>query len=100
MAHGKKHDYNKVLRPAFQRVDNFKVLPKPERWRCTIDLADRLPKCEIKLLDEVLEHCGFERREEDALHDALDDAQLAAKVYMYLIKQPEPYKSHLGFCKE
>ena len=45
VAHGIKHDYYKVLRPAFQRVDNLMDLPKAGRWRCTIDLADRLPKC-------------------------------------------------------
>ena len=63
-------------------------------------LADRMPKCENKSLDDVLEHCGFERREEDEPHDAIEDAKLAAKLYMFLIRQPEPYKSHLDFCPE
>jgi DNA polymerase III epsilon subunit-like protein len=53
-----------------------------------MDLADRVPECEIKTLDEVLEHCGFARREEDVPHDAIEDAQLVAKIYMVLIKKP------------
>ena len=97
VAHNVNYDLGKVLLPAFRNVGNMKGLPKKERWRCTKELADRKTKCVIKTLDEVLEHCGFSRREEDAAHDAVEDALNAARIYMHLIKQPDPYKSHLGF---
>lgn len=65
-----------------------------------MDLSERLPVSYIKNLDGVLQDCGFEPRDEDALHDAVTDAHCCAKVYMHLIKLPETKKSSLGFVNE
>lgn len=56
-------------------MDNF---PEESRWRCTLDLAERLPRLQTHFLDDVLSECGIGRREEDALHDAYNDAKLTA----------------------
>ena len=77
VVYGKKHDYWKVLRPAFERVDNIKMVPKPERVICALDMASRLPNLDTYFLDDVLEKCGLDRRLDDAFHDAKDDAVLA-----------------------
>ena len=71
VVYGKNHDYKKVLVPAFERVDNLKKLPKTERWRCALDLASRLPQLYTFSLDNVLEHCGFESRDEEEPHNAI-----------------------------
>lgn len=89
VAHNVEFDRDKVLRPAFERVGHPDLIAKDGRWRCTCKLAERLPNLESRKLDDVLEECGFERRKKDAIHDAVIDAELAAKVYMYLIKLPE-----------
>ena len=88
------------MRRAFERVGCLDKFPMEDRWRCTLELSDRLPGLHTHFLDDVLEECGFDRRDEDADHDAYNDAKLAAKCYMHMVKLPEPYKSKLGFCKE
>ena len=59
-------------------------MPKDDRWLCTLDMSDRLLNLESKGLDDLLEHFGFERREDAGYHDAVQDCQLTAKVYMAL----------------
>ena len=76
VVYGKKHDYWKVLRPAFERVDNIEKLPKSERVRGALNMASRLPNLDTYFLDDVLEKCGLDRRIEDAYHDAKEDALL------------------------
>ena len=100
VVYGKKHDYGKVMKPAFERVGNLAKLPPEERWRDALDMAQRIPDLISYSLDEVLEQCGYERRDEDLNHDAVHDAWLCAQVYMKLIKMPDPKNPELGFCKK
>ena len=86
MAHNESYDHWKVLKPAFDRVDNVKNLPKKERWRCTMKLAQQKFIRDDYFLDAVLLSCGLEPREDDEPHDAMNDAQLTAGAYMYLVK--------------
>ena len=92
VVYGKKHDYWNVLRPAFESMDNIEKLPKSERVRDALDMASRLPNLYTYFLDDVLEKCGFDRRIEDAYHDAREDAEHCGKVYMHLIKLEDPKK--------
>ena len=92
--------YNYVLKPAYERVGNLAGIPRSERWRCTMKLAPRLPRLKTFVLDDVLEECDFERRDEDAHQDAMTDAECAAKVYMHMIKLPEATTMQLGFWTE
>ena len=98
VAHGVKHDRDKVLTQAFKKVDNLDALPPKERWRCSLDLADekKIPT-KYKSLDDLLVHFNLAKRDEDVKHDALKDARLAAQVYMCLMKAPKPKKTTLGF---
>ena len=50
-------------------------------------------------LDDALEYFGYDRRKEDEFHDALDDARLAAKVYMKAIRLTPLKDSGLGFIQ-
>ena len=59
-----------------------------------------MPDVKIKSLDNLLEHFGFEPRDEDVLHNAILDCQLTAKVYMELMKLPPPKVMELGFEKK
>ena len=52
------------------------------RWRCAQEICKRTGNWRLWNLDEALEHFGFQRRPDDAFHDALQDARMAAKVYM------------------
>ena len=64
-------------------------------------MAAHVPFLEARGLDDVLEHYGFERRDVDEKHDALDDCRLTAKIYKELVKVPEPkVVTDLGWCKE
>ena len=53
-----------------------------------------------RTLDGCLEHFEYEPRDTDAVHDAMNDCILTAKVYMELAKIPEKKKWTLGFTKE
>ena len=77
-----------MLRPAFENVEALDKFPKDDRWRDTCDICNRLLSLKSKQLDDVLSECGLERRDEDAIHDALIDAECAAKVYMHCSKLP------------
>lgn len=85
VAHNVAYDRDKVLKSAFARVENLDGLPKAGRWRCTMELSERLPNSYIKNLDAVLQDCGFDSRDWDSIHDAVIDAQCCAKIYMHLI---------------
>ena len=99
VCHGVKYDRDKVLLPAFKRVDNVARFPPWYRWRCTLDYAERLPSLDSHHLDYVLERCGFKARREGSKHDARFDAKLVANCYMHLVKLPIPRPPELGFCK-
>ena len=60
-------------------------------------MCERVPETKTFILDDVLEHFGFERREEGARHDAREDCTLSAKVYMELMKHPPLKVAELGF---
>ena len=97
VAHNVEHDRDKVLMPAFKKVGNLDALPPDSRWRCTQEMANRIPFLNMVTLDDALEHFGHERRDVDKHHDALEDARLAAKVYMSIMAMPEMKKGKLGF---
>ena len=97
VAHFAKYDRDQVLVPTFQRLGIEKMMSPLERWRCTFELAERVPEVKIRDLDTLLEHFGFEARDEDVLHSAVRDCQLTAKVYMKLMKQPPLKVTELGF---
>ena len=97
VAHFAKYDRDQVLLPTFKRLGMEKMMPPVERWRCTFEEAERVPDVKIRDLDTLLEHFGFEARDEDVLHNAVLDCQLTAKVYMELMKLPPRKVSELGF---
>ena len=97
VCHSAKYDKDKVLKPAFKKVDNMDCFPPDERWRCTLVMANQVPNLMWVTLDDLLGHFGFDRGEEGEPHEALEDAQCAAKVYLKLLEMPEMKKSGLGF---
>ena len=54
----------------------------------------------MRTLDSVLEHFGFEPRDEEEKHSAIEDCELTAKIYMELMQLPELKKATLGWTKE
>ena len=95
-----KYDKDKVLKPAFKKLDLDNLEATEARWRCAQELCKRTENWKIWSLDDALEHFGFDRREPDMFHDALDDARLAAKVYMEAIQLPPLKEAKLGFAHE
>jgi DNA polymerase III epsilon subunit-like protein len=64
-------------------------------------MSFKVPCLPHRTLDDVLEYFGFERRDPEELHSALNDCRQAAKVYMKLVEVPDPKKNPtLGFCRE
>ena len=100
VAHNVEYDRDKVLKKAFSKVNSPSILPPDDRWLCTFEMADVMLDLDSKTLDDLLEHFGFERREEDAHHEAIQDCELTAKKYMELMKTKKPKVSSLGFCKQ
>ena len=100
VTHNVKYDRDKVLRPAFEKLEAVHLLPPEKRWRCTYELSERCQGLLVRTLDSVLEHFGFEPRDEEEKHDAIRDCELTAKIYMELMKLPEPKRAELGFTKE
>ena len=92
-------DRDKVLKPAFKELGLVEMDDTEYRWRCAQDLCKRTGNWKLWSLDDALEHFGFERRKEDARHDALNDARLAALVYMKAIKLPALKEAGLGFTQ-
>ena len=50
-------------------------------------------------LDDILAYFGYARRGEYEKHEAVNDCQLAAKVYMKMMQMPPLKKATLGFIK-
>ena len=104
MAHNAKYDRDDVLKEAFLQVGVTMI--GDERWKCTMEMAGdhpRVPSYMSRGLDELLEHFGHKRREEDAKHDALNDCRLAAKIYMELCKKTKATRGSVaidGFVEE
>ena len=73
---------DQVLIPAFKRIKCGLMKKSLHRWRCAQEICKRTGNWRLWNLDEALEHFGFHRRPDDAFHDAVQDARLAAKVYM------------------
>ena len=65
VAHNVEYDRDKVLKPAFKKVGNLDAMPPDSRWRCTLELANKIPGLNMVTLDDALEHFGFERRDVD-----------------------------------
>ena len=97
VAHHVKYDRDDVLKPAFDRLGIKNKLPKDDRWRCTFLMSERDPKIKQRSLDAILKHYRFKPRANKDHHDAVEDCQLTAKVYMKLVKLPELKVSKLGF---
>ena len=97
VAHHVKYDRDDVLKPAFDRLGIKSRMPKDDRWRCTFMMTAREPKIKKRSLDAILEHYRFKSRANTDAHDAVEDCQLTAKVYMKLVQLPPPKTSQLGF---
>ena len=93
------YDLDKVLKPAFKGLGYISMETSSVRWRCAQELCKRTKNWKMWNLDDALEYFGYARREEDADHDALEDARLAAKVYMEAIKLTPLKDSMMGFIK-
>ena len=93
------YDLVKVLKPAFKGLGFNSMETASVRWRCAQDICKRTENWKLWSLDDALEHFGYARRQEDANHDALHDARLAAKVYMEAIKLPPLKTIDMGFIK-
>ena len=99
VAHNADYDFGDVLSKAFKNVGTFDKIPKATRWRCTLNLARNKLKLSSYGLDEVLKGCGIKAREANKPHEAEEDAECAAKVYMHMKALPDLKKTELGFCK-
>ena len=75
-------------------------MPPMDRWRCTWKLSEGLPGIECRLLDDLLEYFGIERRAVYKPHDAIDDRKYAAAVYMEIMKMPKATAKDFGFVNE
>ena len=95
-----KYDRDKVLRPAYEKLGAAHLLPPEKRWRCALELSERCQGLLVRTLDSVLEHFGFEPRDEEEKHSAIEDCELTAKIYMELMELPELKKATLGWTKE
>ena len=91
------YDRNKVLKPAYWRLSNNEMDALDDRWICAQERCKRTGNWKLWNLDEALEHFGFKRRPDDAYHDAIQDARLAAKVYMMAIKLTPLKEEKHGF---
>ena len=94
------YDRDKVLEPAFKRLDLDEMLAAQGRWRCSQELCKRTENWRLWSLDDALEHFGYRRRKEDAYHDALDDARLTAKVYMQAVQLAPLKEPDYGFVSQ
>ena len=72
-------------------------MPRKDRWRCTLAMCERDPNIFTKSLDECLSHFGLKGRNEKLLHDAREDCELTAQVYMKLMQLPPMKIAKLGF---
>ena len=95
-----KYDRDKVLIPAFKRIKSGLMKKSVHRWRCAQEICKRTGNWRLWNLDEALEHFGFKRRPDDAFHDAIQDARLAAKVYMMAVKLTPLKEEKHGFIEE
>ena len=100
VAHPVDYDRDEVLKEAFEKVGNLERLPGKERWRCTWEMADRVPFLVHGGLDDLLEHFGHPRSDLEAYYDAMEDCILTAKVYMDIVKIPEKKERTHGFAHE
>ena len=100
VAHNMTYDRDDVLRPVFKKLDIEKLMPKEQRWKCTVEMSKQWPKFIINSLDALLSYLGCEEREEDEKHDAVKDCQYAAQIYMKMAVMPPPKKAKLGWVKE
>ena len=75
-------------------------MPPNDRWRCTFELSKNLPGLKCRLLYDLLEYFGKERRDPDEPHDAIKDCELAVIVYMEIMKMPKANAKDFGFVNE
>lgn len=94
------YDRDKVLSPAFRRLGLEEMDAQASRWRCAQALCKRTRNWKVLSLDDALSHFGYDRRDEDDPHDALEDARLAAQVYMAAMKLTPLKDGILGFVNE
>ena len=99
VCHPVDFDRDKVLRDAFSSARSFSKLPDRSRFRCTFNMSRGLPGLKSRSLDDLLEYFGYKPREEDAKHNAVEDCELTAKVYMAILDKQEETKPSLGFSE-
>ena len=89
-----------MLRPTFKKLGVAHLAPPNKRWRCTYELSERCHGLHARTLDEVLEFFGYEPRDNEEKHDAIQDCELTAKIYMKLFELPPLKEATLGFAKQ
>ena len=73
VAHKVKFDRDQVLRKAFMKLGIENMMPKKERWRCTLDMCDRVPDIFTRSLDECCKYFGLKGRDIEKTHNAVED---------------------------
>ena len=96
VAHVARFDRDDVLAKAFEDLKMYDKMPKKERWRCTFEYSDRVPEVETRSLDELCKHFGIKGRADEDTHDAVEDCELTAQVYMKLMLIPPLKMATLG----
>ena len=97
VAHKVKYDRDKVLFKAFKKLGIENMMPKKERWRCTLVMCEREQEIISKSLEECVNHFNIKGRKDERLHDSMEDCLLTAQVYMELMKIAPPKIGELGF---
>lgn len=91
------YERDKVLTPAFQRLGLDDMAALTARWRCAQQMSMRTRNWKVWTLDDALSYFGLDRRDEEEQHDALQDARLAAQVYMKAMILTPLSEGDLGF---
>ena len=100
VAHAVKFDRDRVLMPALSKVNMQHMMPLKTRWRCTLDLSDRIKGLPDKGLETVYTHIGFEERNDDDQHEAEKDCEAAAQIFMHLMELDPITTVEGGFVKK
>ena len=86
IAHSVRLIKDKVIEPAFFLVNNVKMLPNNERWRCSRKLAKNIPHIDYQKIQKVIEALGFNPKKNVDGLDAIREAMLCGLAYMELIE--------------
>ena len=100
VTHNVEYDRDKVLRPAFEKLEVGHLMPVDKRWKCTMDMTKEFAGLFCRSLDALLSWLEFDEREEEDKHEALKDCEATAMAYMKLKAMPPRKKAKLGWTKE